>query len=128
MFFRTVDPVTSRLVDLGLSRNAAARLAGGGTPLRLPAGTTLCTAGEPGRQAFLLLSGEATVDTASRAITVGPGEVIGEIAALDRTRRRNAGVVASSAIEVLVFDLGTFAALASDEDLRPVLAPVRAAA
>ena len=128
MFFRTSDPVTNQLVDLGLSRDAAARLSSGGTLLHLPEGTTLCTKGERGRQAFLLVDGEATVHTANGAITLGPGEVIGEIAALDRSRRRNADVEATSAVSVLVFDLGTFCSLASAEDLHAVLAPVRAAA
>lgn len=128
MFFRTTDPVTNQLVDLGLARGVAARLSSDGTLLHLPEGTRLCTKGEIGRQAFLLVDGEATVHTAQGPITVGPGEVIGEIAALDRSRRRTADVVATSAVSVLVFDLGTFWSLASTKDLHQVLAPVRTAA
>lgn len=128
MFFRTSDPVTDQLVAHGLSRHAAAKLSSDGTLLDLPEGTTLCTKGEHGRQAFLLVRGEAAVHTANGRITVGPGEVIGEIAVLDPSRRRNADVVATSDISVLVFDPGTFWSLAGAEDLHPVLAPVRTAA
>ncbi|WP_426574679.1 cyclic nucleotide-binding domain-containing protein [Aquihabitans sp. McL0605] len=127
MFFRTIDPIATRLVDLGLSTTAAARLSTGGTLLDLPAGTTLCTKGERGRQAFLIVEGEATVLTADGTITLGPGEVVGELAALDSKRPRNADVVTATAATVLVFDLGTFRLLASSDDLNPLLAPVRTA-
>lgn len=128
MFFRTVDPISARLVDLGLSRSAATRVSRAGTVLDLPAGTTLCTKGERGRQAFLLIEGEAEVALADRSVTLGPGDVIGEIAVLDTKRPRTADVVTATAAAVLVFNLGDYCDLASSDDLRSLLAPVRAAA
>ena len=128
MFFRTRDPIATQLVGLGISGSAADRLSSTGTLLDLPAGTTLCTRGERGTQAFLLLDGTATVLTDGGTIDLGPGEVVGEIAALDSRRHRNADVITATAVSVLVFDLATFRSLASTEDLRPLLAPQRTAA
>jgi CRP/FNR family cyclic AMP-dependent transcriptional regulator len=128
MFFRTRDPISSQLVALGVADDAAERLSRAGTLLDLAAGTTLCKKGERGLQAFLILEGEATVATAAGDITVGAGDVVGELAALDSRRLRNATVVAATPLAVLVFDVGTFRSLASIDDLTPRLAPQRAAA
>jgi CRP-like cAMP-binding protein len=99
-----------------------------GTLVSLPAGTVLCREGERGMQAFLLLEGTADVRLTDHVVTVGPGEVIGELATLDWTRTRNATVVAATEVLVLVFDAGTYRSLARDEALRHRLAPERAAA
>src|SRR4051794_30595547 len=112
MFFRTRDPITSQLVALGVADDAAVRLSRAGTLLDLAAGTTLCSKGERGRQAFLILEGTATVATPSGDVTLGAGEVVGELAALDSRRLRNATVVAATPLAVLVFDVGTFRSLA----------------
>lgn len=120
------DPVVTQLRLLGLSTSAARRLAQAGTPIDLRAGTTLCTKGQPGQEAFLLLEGEATVDLGDRVVRVGPGAVIGEMATLDPFARRNATVVADGPCLVLVYDVRTFRSLAST-DLREVLVPDRAA-
>jgi CRP-like cAMP-binding protein len=127
MFFRTPDPISARLVALGLSASAADRLSGAGTLLELPAGTTLCTRGERGLQAFFLLQGNVSVETPSGEVALGPGEVVGEIATLDSTRHRNATVVTTSPVTLLVFDTGTFRSLAATGDLSPRLVPSRAA-
>lgn len=128
MFFRRHDPVADRLRALGVGPVAAERLSQAGSLLDVPAGTTLCVEGERGTQAFLLLEGEAEVRTHAGVVRVGPGSVVGELATLDRRRRRNATVVASGAVSVLVFDPGTFRLLAEDHELRPLLAPARTAA
>lgn len=128
MFFRRHDPVADQLARLGVSPAAAQRLSQAGTLLHLDAGTTLCTEGERGTQAFLLLDGRATVRTATATIPVGPGAVVGELATLDGTRHRNATVVTDEPSAVLVFDVGTFRSLAVDADLRALLAPERTAA
>ena len=128
MFFRPRDPVATQLVALGLPSAAADRLSSAGTLLHLRAGTTLCTEGERGTQAFVMVEGEASVHTANGVVTLGPGEVVGEIAALDSTRHRNADVVTATPATVLVFDLATFRSLATSDDLKSRLAPVRTAA
>lgn len=125
---RRLDPVAAQLVDLGIARPAATRLSQNGTLLDLPAGTTLCEEGERGTQAFLLLDGEVDVRTADAVISVGPGAVIGERATLDPSCTRNATVVATTPVAVLVFDVRTYRAMAQDHELQDRLAPERAAA
>lgn len=128
MLRRHHDYVADDLRQLDLSRAAADVLSRRGTPVRVPAGTALCTEGERGRQAFLILKGEAKVLTPHTVVTIGPGDVVGEIATLDPRRTRNATVVADGDLEALVYDVRTFRALASDPALRPRLVPERPAA
>lgn len=127
-FFRRQDPIATELEALGFARDAAQRLARQGTVLRLRDGATLCTEGELGRQAFVLLDGDARVLVGSGVVTIGAGEVVGEIATLDPRRTRNATVLASGQVDVLVFDARAFRDLADDPALRPLLAPERTAA
>jgi CRP-like cAMP-binding protein len=122
------DPVAHELVSLGFERDAAIRLSFGGTLLDLPAGTTLCREGEPGLEAFLLLDGEASVLVGGNVVTLGAGDIVGELAALDATRTRNATVVAATDLRLLVFDVRTFRTLAAADELRARLLPERAAA
>jgi len=128
MTLHRVDPIPADLGQLGIEPHAAARLSHAGTMLVIPAGTTFCHQGERGTQAFLVLTGSATVVLDDRAISVGPGEVLGEMATLDSSRIRNASVFAETDIEVLVFDIGTFRSLAREDDLRARLVPNRSAA
>lgn len=123
MFRRRQDPVATALESLELPRDVAQRLSRQGTLVQLPAGTTLCTEGERGLQAFVILDGQAQVLAHDAVITVGPGSVVGELATLDRTRTRNATVVATDDVEVLVYDVRTFADLADDPTLRTHLTP-----
>jgi CRP-like cAMP-binding protein len=128
MFTRHHDPIAARLRSFDVSREAADRLSRAGTLIELPAGTLLCEQGERGTQAFLLLEGQVEVLLADQVVTVGPGEVVGEIATLDQHRTRNATVRAATDILVLVYDPATYRSLARDEALRPRLAPQRTAA
>ena len=125
--FSPQDPVLALLRSLGLPTSAARRLSRAGTPVDLPAGAALCTKGDLGQEAFLILEGEATVDLGDRVVRVGPGDVVGEMATLDPFARRNATVHADVPCLVLVFDVRTFRSLASS-DLRELLVPDRAAA
>lgn len=127
-WFRTTDPVVTRLVDLGLEAGPARELSLRGTLLDLAAGTTLCAEGERGTQAFLLIEGEAKVMTDQGVIAVGPGAVVGEIATLNPAKPRNATVVAATDVLVLVFDVQTYRAMARKAELRPTLVPERLAA
>jgi CRP-like cAMP-binding protein len=125
---RRIDRVAQRLEDLGFPADAARRLSMDGTLLHLDAGTVLCEEGERGTQAFLLLDGEVAVHLTDTTLRVDAGAVIGELATLDHRRTRNATVVAAGPIEVLVYDVATYRALAEVDDLRGRLAPVRTAA
>lgn len=122
---RRTDPIAHQLASLGFARAAAEQLSHGGTIIAVAAGGTLCREGERGLEAFLILDGEAQVLLADRVVPVGPGEVVGELAALDRTRTRNATVVAGTDLLVLVFDVRTFGALADVPALRSALRPER---
>ena len=115
------------LRELGFSESAARRLAQAGTPIDLDAGTPLTTKGERGEEAFLIREGEALVDLGAAQVQVGPGDVVGEIAALDPFARRNATVTTTARTLVLVYDVPTFRALAAS-DLRPIVVPERTAA
>jgi CRP-like cAMP-binding protein len=125
---RRRDPITQLLRSFGLSRASAERLARTGTIVVLPAGTPLCREGERGREAFVVLDGEAVVLLGDHTVTVGAGAVVGELAALDPRRVRNATVVARSEVRALVFDVRTFSSLADQPELRPILRPERLAA
>jgi CRP-like cAMP-binding protein len=120
------DPIARTLRTLGFSESASIRLAQAGTPIDIDAGVPLCTKGERGDEAFLLVEGEAIVDLGGPTVTVGPGAVIGELATLDPFARRNADVRTSERSLVLVYDVQTFRALAAT-DLRELLVPERPA-
>ena len=66
--------------------------------------------------------------TDNGVITVGPGAVIGELATLDPSLVRNATVVTTSPVLVLVYDVRTYRAMARKDDLRTTLVPERVAA
>lgn len=125
MLFSRKDPIVDALLDAGVGRRDARRLALAGTPINVPAGVPLCTEGEFGKQAFMLVSGEATVRLVDGDRVLQPGEVFGEIATLNAQIRRTATVETTEDSLVLVFDPRTFMALAVD--MRELLAPRRAA-
>jgi CRP-like cAMP-binding protein len=119
------DPLARRLRALGLPEPTARRLAQAGTPIDLPAGAALCTEGERGTEAFVLVDGHARVELPDGDVVVGPGDVIGELATIDPFARRNATVRTTEPSLVLVYDVQTFRSLATLPQLRPVLVPDR---
>jgi len=100
-----VDPVVAALASSEvlhhLSAATAARLAAAGSPVSLATGALLCRAGDPGDAVFVVLEGqvEARVDSAAgremRLGGLGPGQIVGEMAALDGGRR-SADIVAAT--------------------------------
>jgi CRP-like cAMP-binding protein len=123
-----IDPVTRLLESVGIPRSAATPLARAGTLIQLPSDATLCRVGERGREAFIILEGEASVLLPDRIVTLGAGDVVGELATLDPARTRNATVIATTDLLVLVFDAGTFNSLAREPALAGILRPERSAA
>ena len=121
----TTDPIVETLETAGLDADVARRLASNGTPMRVRAGTELCREGDFGREAFVMVSGEAVVRYDGGDRTLAAGEVFGELAVLEPTRRRNATVETTEPSLVLVFDVRTFRHLAGQ--IGDVLAPQRAA-
>jgi CRP-like cAMP-binding protein len=83
--------------DLGKIAKAADRI-------NMVAGTTIITQGTSGKQAFVLLSGSATVKRNGKKIaTVQAGAIVGELSLLDRGSR-TATVVCDTDCELLVVD------------------------
>ncbi len=83
----------------GASRSELAVIGRQLTRLNIAAGTVLVREGSRGDEFMIVLEGEAEVSQGGRAIaTIGPGDLVGEMALLheDRRGRRNATVTALS--------------------------------
>jgi CRP-like cAMP-binding protein len=64
--------------------------------------------GEPGREAFIILSGKAIVKRSGKKVaTLGTGSVVGELSLLDNGPR-TATVVCDTECQVLVISRGNF--------------------
>ena len=72
--------------------------------LTLPAGHVLTDQGQTGREAFVIVSGSATVRRNGKKVaTLGPGAVVGELSLLDHGPR-TATVTTDTETTVLVID------------------------
>lgn len=92
----------------GLSKKDLVELARQTEDLDLPQGTVLCKEGEVGREFFVLVEGEAEVRKRGRKVaTLGPGEMIGEIALVEHTRR-TATVTAKTPVRCFVMTSQSF--------------------
>ena len=75
-----------------------------GDIITLPAGSVIIDQGQTGREAFVIIEGEATVRRNGKKITtVGSGAVLGELSLLDHGPR-TATVVCDTDCEVMVID------------------------
>lgn len=90
----------------------------------LGAGDELCHEGDFDQQVYVVLDGEATASRAGSEIgTVGPGEVVGELAMLGDGYRK-ATLVARTSLRVLVMDPDFVdAVLAADPHAQDQLGP-----
>jgi CRP/FNR family transcriptional regulator, cyclic AMP receptor protein len=74
-------------------------------------GDVLMREGRPASEAFLVVEGTASVTLADTELaTVGPGDLVGEMALLDHNPR-SATVTALTPMRLLVMDAGSFALL-----------------
>ena len=79
------------------------RIKNAGTFVTLPANWSPIWEKTPSDKAYILLSGEASVRRGGEEIaTIGPGELIGEAAIVNR-QLRNASIVALTQLEMLHF-------------------------
>jgi CRP/FNR family transcriptional regulator, cyclic AMP receptor protein len=79
--------------------------------INLPAGRVLCEQGTIGREAFVIVDGEAEVKRNNRKVaTLGPGSYVGELALLDHGPR-TATVTTTSDVTVLVLGAREFSGL-----------------
>jgi len=102
-------PLFSSLTTKDLEKIAKA-----GDTLTLPAGQMIIDQGQTGREAFVIINGEATVRRNGKKITtVGTGAVLGELSLLDHGPR-TATVTCDTPCEVIVIDQRHFSAVLSD--------------
>ena len=77
----------------------------------LPAGRTLCSEGEIGREAFVLIAGTVDVTVKGERVgSAGPGETVGEMALVNNTPRV-ATAVAATPVSAYVIVVNRFASL-----------------
>jgi CRP/FNR family transcriptional regulator, cyclic AMP receptor protein len=99
-------------IDLfsGCSKKELREIARRATEVTVPAGTTVVSQGEVGRQAYVILDGKATVRRGRRKVAeLNQGAPIGELALLDRGPR-TAYVVADTDMRLLKLDADAFRA------------------
>ncbi len=104
---------TLRRVPLfaGLDEKHLTSIAGMTTEMHFKAGTTLAEEGALGREALVLLVGEADVTRGGKKVTeLGPGEVVGEMSLINQAPR-SATVTATSECTVLVMDSREFSSI-----------------
>jgi len=90
--------------ELGVARSLM-------TPIHVPAGTTLITEHEPGRECFIIQSGITIVAQGGVPVAhLGPGEVVGEMSLIDGAPR-TATVCAETDLELFVQTEREFTAL-----------------
>ena len=109
------DPKMEALRNVELFRHCSDRvlndIAGLVSESHFGAGEMLCQQGRIGRQAFVILDGEAAVDiSGTRVGTLGPGKVVGEMALIDQGPR-SATVTALSPMTVLTLSVNEFRSL-----------------
>ena len=75
-------------------------------------GELIVREGQPGREFFIIVSGEALVTLDGRMVArLGPGEFFGEVALLGRGHLRTATVMALTPMRLLVIDPRQFSTL-----------------
>ena len=95
----------------GLSDKELEFLAGVTTETSVKEGSTLVKQGELGQEAMIIEKGTASVIRDGAEIdSIGPGDVFGEMSLINH-QPRNAGVVASSDMTLLVMDSREFSSV-----------------
>ncbi|MHB8571626.1 MAG: Crp/Fnr family transcriptional regulator [Candidatus Dormibacteria bacterium] len=112
------DQLTVELGQLevftGLSPAELSDVAGAGTVQDFPAGQVLTEAGRLGTECYVLLDGSAEVTLADGStVTLGRGDLLGEMAFLD-SNRRSADSVAGAGMRALVIHGSEFNRLLGD--------------
>jgi CRP/FNR family transcriptional regulator, cyclic AMP receptor protein len=92
--------MTSSIFD-GLSSAEVARIRSAGTAITLPQGWSPIAERTPADKAYIIEEGEVSVRRGGQEVaTLGPGQIIGEAAILNRSLR-SASVVATTPLRVL---------------------------
>src|SRR5207245_2822657 len=99
---RKVDLIKHAPLFAGCSKKELEQIAQIADELDFRSGKTLIKEGAPGREFFVLIDGTAEVQRGGRKIdTAGPGDFFGEMALLT-DHPRNATVVTTSPVDVLI--------------------------
>ena len=84
------------------------RIAKAGDRVTMAKGATMIKQGEPGKEAFIILSGKATVKRSGKKVaTLGTGSVVGELSLLDHGPR-TASVITDTECVMLVISQRQF--------------------
>jgi CRP-like cAMP-binding protein len=106
------------------SRKHLERIASAGDQVTLPAGTKLFQQDQSGSDAYIVLTGDVTISRNGKTVvTLGPGQLLGELSLLDQGPR-TASATCATECEVLVISRPRFLALVDDlpELQRPLFA------
>jgi CRP/FNR family transcriptional regulator, cyclic AMP receptor protein len=96
------------------NRKELARIASLADQMEVDAGYVLTREGARGGEAFVIAAGEAEATLRGEWLaTLGPGQIVGEMALLDHGPR-SASVVASTPMELLVLDPRSFSVMIDD--------------
>ena len=107
-----VNDVLARLdIFAGLSKSERNKIRRLMSQLTIKEGRTFISEGDAGREAFIILSGRATVRRGGRVVaSLGPGDVVGEMAVV-ASIPRTASVTADTEIEAEVLNRREFLSL-----------------
>jgi CRP-like cAMP-binding protein len=106
---KRVEALACVPVFAGLTRSSLAQVAEVATEVEAAPGQTLIEAGTNGAGMFVLIEGEATVDTrGKRAIALHAGECFGELALLTQHGTRTARVRAKTPVRCLAIARSDF--------------------
>jgi CRP/FNR family transcriptional regulator, cyclic AMP receptor protein len=98
----------------GCSTKDLEKIAKAGDTITLPAGSVIIDQGQTGREAFVIIDGQATVRRNGKKITtVGAGAVLGELSLLDHGPR-TATVVCDTECSVIVIDQRHFSGVLAE--------------
>lgn len=96
------------------SRKDLQKIAKASNEIEVEAGRVLTDQGDAGREAFVIIEGEATVKRgAGKIATLGPGDAIGELSLLDHGPR-TATVEASTPMTLLVLSAREFSGVVDE--------------
>src|SRR5438552_11853180 len=114
---RKIDLLEHVPLFSGCSRKELGQVARVADEIDIRAGKTLITEGTPGREFFVLVDGTAEIRRRGKTIdTAGPGDFFGEMA-LVSDQPRNATVVTTSPVDLLVVTARNFRVLIEDHPL-----------
>lgn len=106
-----LDQLAGVSLFAGADRKELTEISKATTELDLEQGAVLTTQGDIGREAFIVVEGEAVVSVDDEEVArLGPGACVGEMALLDKGPR-SATVTAATPMKVLVLDPREFKGL-----------------